>query len=408
MARAAPVPYRRSMPMRGMRVASIRGIDIEVHASWFLILGVITYLLAVGFFPDRYEGATATYWLMGAAAAVFVFATVLLHELAHAAVAIRRGVPVPRITVFIFGGVSHLSRQPRTAGEEFFIAAAGPAASLVLAGIIFGVAVLLRGASAPFEAMFQYVAFVNLLLAAFNLLPGFPLDGGRVLRAIAWKRTRSFRKATRIAAGTGEMLGWAVIAAGVVFLFMQEWAPGIWAVVIGWFLLSAARSEGNSIRMDTVLNRLHARDLMDRTFIEVTPGTSIQQVVDEHMIGQGERAVVVANDDSVVGIVTVSDLGRVPRAEWGATPAQRIMTPRAHVATVAADAPAADVMPLLAQRHLSHVPVIEDGRMIGIIARREFLDRLQIAEELAPEESAEHDPEPPPIRTPGGDDPNSP
>ena len=394
--------------MRGKRVASIGGIAIEVHPSWFLIVGVITYLLAVGFFPDRYEGATVTYWLMGAAAAVLVFVTVLLHELAHAVVAIRRGVPVPRITVFIFGGVSHLARQPRTAGEEFFIAAAGPAASLVLGGIIFGAAMLLRGASEPFEAMFQYVAFVNLLLAAFNILPGFPLDGGRVLRSIIWKRTRSFRKATRIAAGTGELFGWGVIAVGVVFLFMQEWAPGIWAIMIGWFLLSAARGEGNNIRLDTLLSRLNARDLMDRTFIQVTPGTSIQQVVDEHMIGQGERAVVVANGDSVLGILTVRDLARVPRGAWGATPAQRIMTPRADVVTIAADAPAADVMPLLAQRRLNQLPVIEEGRMIGIISRREFLDRLQIAEELGPEESADNDAEPPPIRTPGGDDPNSP
>ncbi len=394
--------------MRGMRVASIGGIAIEVHPSWFLIVGIITWLLAVDFFPDRYEGAAATYWLLGLATAVLVFVTVLLHELAHAAVAIRRGVPVPRITVFIFGGASHLSRQPRTAGEEFVIAAAGPAASLVLGGILFGAAVLLRGASEPFEAMFQYVAFVNLLLAAFNLLPGFPLDGGRVLRSIAWKRTRSFHKATRIAAGTGQALGWAVIATGVAFLSLQEWALGIWAIMIGWFLLSAARTEGNNIRMDMALNRLHARDLMDPTFIQVTPGTPIQQIVDQHMIGQGEHAVVVATDDHVAGILTVLDLERIPQVEWGVIPAQRVMTPRAEVVTVAADAPAAEVMPLLAQRELSHLPVIDEGRMVGIISRREFLDRLQIAEELGPEEGADSNAEPPPIRTPGGDDPNSP
>ncbi len=395
------------MPGRGLRIATIGGIAIEIHPSWFLILGIVTYLLAAGFFPGRYEGSVAGYWLLGAAAAVLVFVTVLLHELAHAVVAIRRGLDVPRITLFIFGGVSHLSRQPRSAGEEFFIAAAGPAASLVIALLIFGASRLAGGGNAPFGAMFEYLAFVNLILAVFNILPGFPLDGGRVLRSIAWKRTRSFRKATRIAAGTGEMFGWAVIAAGAVFLFLGQWVAGIWAIMIGWFLLGAARGEANNIRVDTVLNTLTARDLMHRTFVEVTPGMSIQAVVDEHMIGGGERSVVVANDDYVVGILTVSDLGRVPRDEWATTPAQRIMTPRADVVTIAADAPAADVMPLLAQRRLNQLPVIDEGRMIGIISRREFLDRLQIAEELGQGDTPDGDAELPPIRTPGNDDPDA-
>ena len=390
---------------RGLRIASIGGIAIEVHPSWFLILGIVTYLLAAGFFPDTYEGwSPATYWLVGAGSAILLFVTVLIHELAHAVVATRRGLPVPRITLFIFGGVSHLSRQPRSAGEEFYIAAAGPAASLALAVVIFGASLLVRGSSEQLEAMFSYLAFVNVLLAVFNILPGFPLDGGRVLRSIIWKRTRSFRKATRIATGTGEMFGWAVIAAGAVFLFMAQWVPGIWAIMIGWFLLGAARGEGNSIRMDTMLGRLQARDLMHRTFIEVTPGTSIQAVVDEHMIGKGERSVVVANDDYVVGILTVSDLARVPREQWDSTPAQRIMTPRSEVVTIDAGAPATDVMPLLAQRRLNQLPVIDEGRMIGIITRREFLDRLQIAEEVGPGDSPDGDTEPPPIRTAGGGD----
>lgn len=395
------------MPSRGLRVASIGGIVIEIHPSWFLILGVVTFLLANGFFPERFEGSVAGYWLLGVVAAVLVFVTVLLHELAHAVVAIRRGLPVPRITLFIFGGVSHLARQPRSAGEEFFIAAAGPAASLALALVIFGFSRLAGGGSAPLGAMLEYLAFVNVILAVFNILPGFPLDGGRVLRAIAWKRTRSFSKATRIAAGTGEMFAWGLIALGVVFLFMREWAFGIWAIMIGWFLLGAARAEANNIRLDAMLNRLTARDLMHRTFVEVTPGASVQSVVDEHMVGGGERSVVVANDDYVVGLLTVDDLARVPRSEWPSTPAQRIMTPRADVVTIAADAPVVEVMPLLAQRHLSHLPVIDEGRMIGIISRREFVDRLQIAEELGEDEVFDSEAEPPPIRTPDSDDPDA-
>jgi len=409
MAPPAPVPYRRSMPTRGLRVGSIGGVAIEVHPSWLLILGIVTYLLGAGLFPDSYEGwSTPVYWVVAVAAALLVFATVLLHELAHAFVAIRRGLPVPRITLFVFGGVSHLSRQPRSAGEEFFIAAAGPATSLAVALVAFGLSLLMRSANEQLEAMFWYLALVNLLLAVFNILPGFPLDGGRVLRSIAWKRTRSFRKATRIATSTGEMFGWAVIALGVVFLIMGNWVQGIWLILIGWFLLSAARGEGNSIRMDTLLNHLRVRDLMHSDFAEVRPGIPIQELVDEHMVGKGERSVVVANDDYVVGILSMSDLGKVPRSEWASTPAQRIMTPRAEVVTIAADAPASDVMPLLAQRRLNQLPVIDEGRMIGMITRREFFDRLQIAEELGPDERPDDTADPPPIRrTPGSDEPDS-
>ena len=406
MARSAPVPYGRCMFTRGLRIASIGGIAIEVHPSWLLIFGIVSYLLAVRLFPDAYEGwSTATYWLVGAVATLLLFVTVLLHELAHAVVAIRRGLPVPRITLFAFGGVSHLSRQPRSAGEEFAIAAAGPAASLVLALVIGGAWFAVRGASEHSAAMFGYLAAVNLLLAGFNLLPGFPLDGGRVLRSIVWNRTHSFRKATRIAAGTGEVFGWALIAAGAVALFFGQWFTGIWLIMLGWFLLGAARAEANGIRMDTMLSRLRARDLMHTTFAQVTPGEPIQSVVDEHIAGKGERAVVVANDRNVLGILTVRDLRRVPRREWASTPAQRIMTPRAEVVTIAAGAPATDILPLFGERRLHQLPVIDEGRMIGLITRREFLDRVHLAEEITPDDGPDGEAEPPPVRPSGGDGP---
>ncbi len=393
---------------RGLRIASIGGIAIEVHPSWFLIVGVVSWLLAAGLFPDAYAGwSTVTYWFVGVGAALLLFVTVLLHELAHAVVAIRRGLPVPRITLFIFGGVSHLSRQPRSAGEEFAIAAAGPAASLVLALLIGGAWFAVRGANEQIDAVFSYLASVNLLLAVFNVLPGFPLDGGRVLRSIAWSRTRSFRKATRIAAGTGEVFAWALIAAASVLLFFGQWVTGIWLIMIGWFLLGAARAEANGIRMDTMLSRLRVRDLMHKTFAQVTPGEPIQSVVDEHMAGKGEPAVVVANDTNVLGILTVSDLRRMPRREWAVTPAQRIMTPRAEVVTIAADAPATDILPLLGQRRLNQLPVIDDGRMIGLITRREFLNRVRLVDDhdLSPDALPHEEVGPPPVRTSGGDGP---
>ena len=385
------------------RIGSIAGIAIEIHPSWFLVIGYLTWALAEFVFPDFFETwATATYWIIGALTALLLFVTVLVHELAHALVAKRRGLEVPKISLFIFGGVSHLGGQPRTAGEEFAIAAAGPATSIVIA-VAMGVGWLLfHTLSEQLAAVLGYLAAINILLAAFNMVPGLPLDGGRVLRSIAWNRTRSFRRATRIAAGAGEVVGWLMIAGGVVWLLSLNLVGIIW-ILMGWFLLGAARAESQAVQMDTLLGRLTARDVMQEGFPTVTPGLAVQEVVDDQMVGRGERAIMVANDGYVVGIITVTDVGRVPRSDWSMTPAQRVMTPRSEIVTVEATTPALDVMQVLGQKRLNQVPVLEDGRMIGLITRREFMDRIRLAEALQrDEERPEGGDEPPPIRM-GGD-----
>jgi Zn-dependent protease/CBS domain-containing protein len=369
---------------RAFQVAKIRGIGILIHPSWILILAFLIYVLSDGLFPDQYDGwSTAAYWVVGTIAAFLLFVTVLIHELSHALVAMHRGLDVPRITLFIFGGVSELNQQPRTAGEEFQIAAAGPATSLGIAGICALCWWLLPGEKV--EATFLYLAGVNALLGVFNIIPGFPLDGGRVFRSIAWKRTRNFRRATRIASGAGEMVAWVIIIVGFFLLLGGFIFNGLWLLLIGWFLLSAARSELQNMQFEAVLARLHARDLMHAEFSTVTPGLDLQAVVDDYMIPRGDRAVVVANGGAVAGILTVSDLRRVPREEWGHTPAQRLMTPRADVITVDAESSAMDVLTIVSQKRLNQVPVLEEGRMIGLITRRELLDRVQLAESLAPD-----------------------
>jgi len=371
------------------RVARIAGIDIEIHPSWLLILAFVAYSLSAGFFPDQYENwSTFAYWAVGVSAALLLFVTVLIHEMAHALVAKRRGLEVPRITLFIFGGVSHLGRQPASAGEEFQIAAAGPATSLLIA-IVTGVAGwALRDVNDKLEAMLLYLAFVNTALAVFNILPGFPLDGGRVLRSIAWKRTGSFRRATRIASNVGELFGYSLIAIGFFLLLGGLIFNGLWLMFIGWFLLGAARGEASNLQLEGVLKKLTARDVMRVDFPSVTPGTPLQSVVDDYMVGQGERAVMVANGGTVLGILTVSDVRRVPRDEWRSTPAQSAMTPRERIVTVIATTPAVEVLVLLGEKRLNQVPVLDDGRMVGLVTRREILERLQLAETLTPDEGA--------------------
>jgi Zn-dependent protease/predicted transcriptional regulator len=368
------------------RVARLFGIDIEIHPSWFLILAFVAYTLSEGFFPDGYEDwSTGVYWAVGITSALLLFLTVLIHELAHALVAKRRGLDVPRITLFIFGGVSHLGRQPSSAGEEFQIAAAGPATSLVIA-IATGLgALLFRGANEQAEAILFYLAFVNAALAVFNILPGFPLDGGRVLRSIAWKKTGSFRRATRVASGVGEIFGYGLLAVGFFLLLGGLLFDGLWLMFIGWFLLGAARGEAANLQLEGVLRGLTARDVMRADFPSVVPGAPLQSIVDDVMVGQGERAVMVANGGAVLGILTVTDVRAIPRDEWRATPAQAAMTPRDRIVTVIAATPAVEVLVLIGEKRLNQIPVLDDGRMIGMITRREILERLQLAETLTPD-----------------------
>jgi Zn-dependent protease/CBS domain-containing protein len=370
----------------GFTVARIFGIAIEVHVSWLVIFALVGISFSEQVFPDQYEGwSTATYWIIGCITALAFFATVLLHELAHALVAIRRGLSVPKITLFLFGGVSHMAESPRSAREEFVVAAVGPGTSLVLAIVFIAIAVAASGRQEQVEAMFSWLGFINLSLAFFNILPGFPLDGGRVLRSIAWARSGSFRKATTIASNVGIVFGYGLMLLGLGLLLSELILQGIWMAFIGWFLAGAARGEAQGMQLESVLAPLTARDIMHVDFATVTPGTSVQQLVDDQMVGHGHRAVMVANDERVVGIVTVSDVRHVPREEWSNTPVQRIMTSREEIVTVPATQPALDVLMMIGERRLNQVPVLEEGRMIGLITRRELLDRVQVAGKLGVE-----------------------
>jgi Zn-dependent protease/predicted transcriptional regulator len=370
---------------RSFQIARIGGISIEVHPSWFLILALISYTLADGWFPAQYSSwSTAAYWAVGIVAALLLFVTVLVHELAHAAVAIHRGLAVPKITLFIFGGVSQLAGQPRSPGEEFQISAAGPGASIVIAIVAGGAALALSSSNEKVDGILWYLATVNLLLGVFNVLPGFPLDGGRVLRSIAWERTHSFRRATRIAGGVGEIFGYGLMILGLVFLLGGFVFDALWFLFVGWFLHGAARGESQNLQLETILAGLSARDVMHTDFPTARPGDSVQHVVDEQMIGRGEHAVMVSNDDAVLGMVTVHDVHKVPRDHWLQTPVQSVMTPRQGLITVSAERKALDVMMLLAEKRLDQVAVLEDGRMVGLITRRELLDQIHLAEELGP------------------------
>jgi Zn-dependent protease len=371
---------------RAYRIASVRGVGIEMSPAWLLIVALLAWTLADDIFPAQYKSwSTATAWAVGLGAALTLPFSVALHELSHASAAIRRGITVPKVTLMVFGGATHLSRQPKSPGEEFAIASAGAVTSVGIAFAASLIAFAARGRLEVVEGLFVFLFLENAAIALFNCIPGFPLDGGRVLRSVAWRRTRSFRRATRIAAGAGESTGYVLLASGVVLLLSGFFAPGLWIGLIGWFLVGAAKAETQTLQLESILSRMKARDVMRDEWPTVVPGASLQEIVDDHMLGAGERMVVVANDGVVLGLLTVSDIRKTNRLEWAKTPAQQVMRPREKIITVQADAPAVETMMILARLQLNQVPVLEGGRMVGLVSRQELLDRVKLVETLAPD-----------------------
>ena len=272
------------------RLGKIAGLEIGIHYTWLLAFALITWTLAEGFFPDAFPGwSLVTYWATGAISALLLFVCVLVHEMAHSLVARSRGLPVAGITLFIFGGVSTLSAGPRSAWEEFAIAVVGPLTSLVLAAVFGGAYLAVSGLDSPITAILAYLALINTMLGLFNLLPGFPLDGGRVLRAIIWGTTRSFYKATRIATGVGQIVAFLFIAWGVWQVLTGDVLSGLWIAFIGWFLNSAASDSRQETLVQETLRGVRVSEVMDHQPEVITPSMAVDVLVREYFMGRGKR-----------------------------------------------------------------------------------------------------------------------
>ncbi len=243
------------------RIGNIAGIDIDINVSWIIILVLLTVSLAIGWFPRLYPGwSTATYWLIAFLSSLLLFVSVLLHELAHSLVARRRGLPVKSITLFIFGGVSNIEREPTSPGIEFQMAVVGPLTSLLIGVICFLLQLPLQGSNSPLEGILFYLAVTNILLGVFNLIPGFPLDGGRVLHSIVWRLTGNMRQAMRVASLTGQLIAYLFILLGIWLFFAGSILNGLWFGFIGWFLLSAAQSANTQVMLTSVLRGVTVGD----------------------------------------------------------------------------------------------------------------------------------------------------
>lgn len=321
------------------RIGRIAGIDIGIHYTWAFAFVLIAWSLADGFFPSTFTGySTTTYWLLGITGAIGLFASVLFHELSHSLVARARGMSVSSITLFIFGGVSNLKGEPKSARDEFLVAIVGPLSSFVLGALFWPLGQNLTPENNPVGALFTYLGFVNLMLGAFNLVPGFPLDGGRVLRSIIWAVTGKMDRATQIASYAGQAIGFLLVFWGVSRILGGDFLGGLWTAFIGWFLNSAAESTRQAQTVEGTLRGVRVNQVMDRRL-------------------------------------------PIPESAWSSTPVANIMT-RAPLRTVSPRAEVSDALQVLTENEINQVPVTDDGAIVGMLSRADILRVLHLRNEM--------------------------
>lgn len=369
--------------MNSFRIFRIAGIDIFINWTWLLALAFITWSLG-DFYHTQFHWTSGTAYIVGAISAVLLFVTVLLHELAHSLTARSLGLPVNSITLFIFGGVSNLTREPDNPRTELLVAIAGPLTSLVLAGIFYLLHAALASGPNEVSAVLGYLASVNALLAIFNLIPGFPLDGGRVFRAIVWMITHNLRRATHIASNVGQVIGYLFIIAGILEAFvLGQFASGIWLAFIGWFLHNAASASYQQAVMEGVFRGVDVRDVMDPSPVPVPAWTTVDALVYHHMLNENQRAIpVTGRDGSFEGLVTLADVRHLPRDQWNTTQVSQVMMPIAKLRGVAPDTDLRTAMQILAENSYHQLPVIQDGQLAGMLNRAHVLQWLHMREQL--------------------------
>lgn len=387
---------------RGFRIGRIFGINIYIDWSWFFIFLLVAWNLTVVFGQFHPDWGFLLRVGVAVSAALLFFASVLAHELAHSVTARAQGVPVRSITLFLFGGVSNIQRHPPSAMAEFLIAIVGPITSIVL-GIGF---ILLANTTAapaqvgvtnpqqliqqldPLSTLLVWLGPVNILVGIFNMIPGFPLDGGRVLRSIFWVITGNLRRATRYASWIGQGVAWLMIGAGIAMAFGvripflgEGLLSGLWLAFIGWFLNSAAVQSYQQIVVQDVLEGVPVSEMMRTNAPVVQPDITVRSLVHEYIMGTDDHAFPVLDGDRLVGLVTLQDVRQVPRENWDQVMVREIMTPEDQLVKVAESADASDAVTKLSQRDVRQLPVVRNGNLVGVLRRRDFVRWMQLQSE---------------------------
>jgi Zn-dependent protease/predicted transcriptional regulator len=379
----------RRTPRGLLSIGRIAGVPIALHYTWAIIAALIALSLATRFRLEHADWSTAVVWTAALVTGALFFGGLVLHELAHALTARRAGLPLRSITLFAFGGLAHLPREPQTARQEFWIAIAGPLTSVALGGLCLAAARALGWDGAepatPVLAVLVWLGYINIVLAIFNLIPGYPLDGGRVLRAIAWRATGDRDRATRIAARGGQLVGWLLITYGVFGAFAGGGFGSLWLAFIGWFLLGAAQQAYLDTELRSRLRGVRVGDIMSGDCRTVDGRLSVREFVDEYMLKSGRRCFIVEQDGDSKGLVTPAEVRHLPRERWPAVSVDAIMRPLPALKTITAEAPVSQALELMASEDVNQLPVMSDGHITGTLSRADVLRVLSTGRELGEE-----------------------
>lgn len=360
----------------GLKLGRLMGIPIYLSWSWFLIFILFAVTFSAQFSSAHPQWTSAEQWTVGIVASLLLFGSVLFHELGHSAVALRYKLPVVSITLFIFGGMAAIAREPDRPIQEFNIAIAGPAASFVLA-LAFLLAAVPFSPSSMAGTICLFLAELNAVLGAFNLVPGFPLDGGRVLRAIAWAKTKDFNRATQVASRSGQTIAYLLILMGIVVAVESHYLlSGLWLVFIGWFLLTAAQQSYAQVAVRRVLDGLSAADLMSAELPTIDRSLSLEDYLHE-VLRTGRRCHLVLGNNELVGMITLHNVRHIPREDWANTSIQAAMLPKTQIQWVRANEPALEILTRMQQTDVNQMPVLSDGQVVGMVSREAMLRVIQ-------------------------------
>lgn len=370
-----------------IRLGRIAGISIGLHYSWFIIAFLITLSLIGRFSAVMPKWSSATVWSAAIVTGLLFFVALLLHELAHSLLAKSRGLRVRAITLFALGGVSQIESEAPDAKSEFWIAIVGPLASLVIGIVCLLLArstgwILNSEPRTPISAVLVWLGYINLMLAAFNLVPGYPLDGGRVLRALIWWNTHSIDRSTRIAARVGQVVAFLFIFLGLYQFFLGKNFGGLWLAFIGWFLLDASRSSYAQVEITEGIRERRVSDIMDRDFSAVEAHLSLQDFVHRYLLASGRRCFVVVQNNNLAGLITTKEVSGVERDRWPQTSVQSVMRPLSQLRTVMPDTPAIRALEIMSREDINQLPVVSDGQLVGLFSRSSVMGFLRNRAEL--------------------------
>ena len=360
-----------------MRLGKIAGIEVGLHYSWFPVLALFSWYLARIILPQRdlySQWSSATYWAIGLLVALLLFGSVLIHELAHSLVAKARGYPVQGITLFLLGGVSNLGLESRRARDEFLISVAGPLASLLLFGVLWALFHAVPDETTPLAAVVWYLWFSNLALALFNLLPAFPMDGGRVLRSVVWAATGSSSKATWVASRAGQLLGFVWLGVGGLLIFRGVW-EGFWIVLIGWFLQSSATASLRHMKESAGISSIQVRDVMDRKPDIIEPEASLADAIRGRALKEDGGALMVCESGRLKGVLTHVDIEGVPQERWHDVMVREAMT-RVPLWSVTPEDEIYRALGLLAEHSINQAPVLDGDRLVGLLTKTDIIRYL--------------------------------